>query len=125
MKRYQLRFRVIAFAILMLAAMSVAQAQLTTGTISGTVQDSTGAVIPGVTISLMSSGVIGGNQQTVTDERGGYQFIRLVPSTYSVKAELSGFRSALRDNVTVNAQVTVRVDLILQVGEVSDTVTVT
>src|SRR5262245_38389466 len=123
MKR--LLFRVIAVGIVLLCVTATAAAQLTTGTISGTVQDSTGAVIPGVSVSLMSSGVVGGNQQTVTDERGVYQFVRLVPGTYSVKGELSGFRSALRDNITVNAQVTVRVDLTLAVGDVTDTVTVT
>jgi hypothetical protein len=99
--------------------------QLSTGSIAGTVQDATGAVIPGVQVTLSNPGVIAGNQQTVTTERGTYQFIRLVPGKYSVKAELAGFRPAALENLTVNADVTVRADLQLQVGEVTDAVTVT
>src|SRR5262245_11364224 len=99
--------------------------QLSTGSIAGTVQDASGAVIPGVQVTLSSPGVIAGNQQTVTSERGTYQFTRLVPGKYSVKAELAGFKPAALENLTVNADVTVRADLQLQVGEVTDAVTVT
>src|SRR5262245_19437435 len=99
--------------------------QVSTGTISGTVQDSTGAVIPGVQVTLSNPGVIGGNQQTITTERGTYQFTRLVPGTYSVKAELGGFKPAALENLVVNADRTVRADLQLQVGAVTDAVTVT
>ena len=99
--------------------------QLSTGSIAGTVQDSTGAVIPGVTVTLSSPGVIGGNQQIVTGERGTYQFSRLVPGKYGVKAELAGFKPSALENLTVNADVTVRAYLQLQVGAVTDAVTVT
>ena len=100
-------------------------AQLGTGTINGNVQDSSGAVIPGATVTLSNPGVVGGNQETVSDERGAYQFVRLVPSpTYSVRAELAGFRPALRQNVVINADVNVRVDLTMEVGGVTDEVTV-
>ena len=103
-----------------------AAAQLGTGTIVGTAQDASGAVIPGVTIVLSNPGVVGGNQQAVTDERGTYQFLRLVPgNTYSVKAELPGFRAVVRNGVVVNSDVNVRVDLTLEVGQPSDEVTVT
>src|SRR5690349_8731607 len=72
------------------------------GSISGTVQDESGAVTPGATVVLSNPGLIGGNQEVITDERGGFQFARLVPSgTYSVRAQLSGFRAALRENVNV------------------------
>jgi hypothetical protein len=102
-----------------------ALAQLGTGTINGIVSDSSGAVIPGVTIVLTNPGVIGGNQEVITNERGTYQFVRLVPSaTYSVRAELAGFRAAARTNIVVNADVNVRVDLALEVGALTDTVTV-
>jgi hypothetical protein len=95
------------------------------GAIAGTIVDSTGAVLPGVTVVLSNPGTIGASQQAVTDDRGDYQFTRLVPNgTYSVKAELEGFRAAVRDNVVVNAEVTARVDLTLEVGVVSDAVTV-
>ena len=104
---------------------AMAAAQLGTGTINGIVQDSSGAVIPGATVSLLNPGVVGGNQETDADERGAYQFVRLVPSaTYSVRAELAGFRPAIRQNVVINADVNVRVDLTMEVGGLTDEVTV-
>jgi hypothetical protein len=96
------------------------------GAIGGTVTDTSDAVMPGVAITLSSSqGTIGANQQTVTDERGAYQFLRLVPGTYIVKAELQGFRPAERTNIIVNADGTSRADLKLQVGTIAEGVTVT
>lgn len=103
---------------------AAATAQLTTGTISGTVQDSSGAVLPGVTVTLVRPGVIGANQTTVTDQRGIYQFTRLVPGTYGVRAELAGFTPIARENIFVNADATVRSDLQMAVGGLSDVVTV-
>jgi hypothetical protein len=118
--------RKILFLIVLSFCMTVpAFAQLSTGSISGTVQDVSGAVIPGVSIILTSPGVIGGNQQTITGERGTYQFTRLVPGKYSVKAELAGFKAFTHGDVGVNADVTVRVDFKLEVGTMSDEVTVT
>src|SRR5258707_14766724 len=82
------------------------------GAIGGTVTDSSGAVLPGASVTLSNPrGSIGGNQEAVTDARGAYQFIRLVPGAYTVKAELEGFRSAVQENIVVNADVTARVDL--------------
>ena len=72
-----------------------------------------------------SQGTIGANQQTTTDERGAYQFLRLVPGTYIVKAELQGFRPAEQQNILVNADGTARADLKLQVGTLAEGVTVT
>ena len=95
------------------------------GAISGTVVDASGGVLPGANVSLISVGVIGGNQQAVTDARGVYQFQRLVPGTYGVKAELPGFQITTRENIIVNANVTARADLTLQVGELAEGVIVT
>jgi Carboxypeptidase regulatory-like domain len=96
------------------------------GTIGGTVTDTSDAVMPGVAITLSSTqGTIGANQQTVTDERGAYQFLRLVPGTYIVKAELQGFRPAEQTNIVVNADETSRANLKLQIGTLAEGVTVT
>jgi hypothetical protein len=102
-----------------------AMAQSGTGTISGTAQDASGAVLPGVSVTLVNQGTLGGNQVAVTDARGAYQFTRLVPGSYSVRGELAGFRSVLHENVVVNADVTARVDVRLEVGDISETLTVT
>ena len=118
-------WRIVFCALLGLFLTTPATAQLGTGTINGIVQDSSGAVIPGVTMILVNPGLVGGNQETVTDTRGAYQFLRLVPSaTYTVRAELTGFRPAARNNVVINADVNARVDLTLEVGGLSDEVTV-
>ena len=96
------------------------------GAISGTITDNSDAVMPGVSVVLSSSqGTIGANQQTTTDERGAYQFLRLVPGTYIVKAELQGFRPAEQQNIIVNADGTARADLKLQIGTLAEGVTVT
>ena len=94
------------------------------GAIGGTVVDASGAVLPGATVTLANPGTIGGNQTTVSDERGTYRFTRLVPGRYEVRAELQGFRSAVPGEVVVNADVTVRVDLRLEVGPVAEGITV-
>jgi uncharacterized membrane protein len=78
--------------MLILCPARVALAQGSFGTIGGTVVDTSGAVLPGVSVTLSNPGTIGGNQVTVTDARGVYQFPRLVPGRYSVRGELTGFR---------------------------------
>src|SRR5262245_47881674 len=96
------------------------------GAIGGTVTDASGAVMPGVTVTLSNPrGSIGGNQEAVTDARGAFQFLRLVPGTYTVKAELEGFRTAVLENIVVNADVTARVDLKLEIGTLQEGITVT
>ena len=95
------------------------------GAIGGTIQDKSGAVLPGVTVTLSSPrGTIGSNQTGVTDGRGVFQFVRLVPGAYSVKAELQGFGTSSQDNIIVSADVTARVDMKLEVGTVSESITV-
>jgi hypothetical protein len=94
------------------------------GSIGGTAADASGAVLPGVTVTLVNPGTIGGNQTTVTDERGTYQFPRLVPGRYTVRGELTGFRTTAVENVVVNAQATSRADLLMQVDTVQETVNV-
>lgn len=95
------------------------------GAIGGTIADISGAVLPGVTVTLSSPGTIGGNQEAVTTDRGTFLFPRLVPGRYSVRASLTGFRTAIQENVIVNADVTARVDLRLEVGQLQEAITVT
>ncbi|MGE3512320.1 MAG: carboxypeptidase-like regulatory domain-containing protein, partial [Vicinamibacterales bacterium] len=94
------------------------------GGIGGSITDESGAALPGVTVALANPGVIGGDQQTVTDARGAYQFSRLVPGTYEVRAALEGFRTAVQQNVVVNSDATARVDIRLVIGALAESVTV-
>jgi trimeric autotransporter adhesin len=103
-----------------------AQAQIKSGAITGTVTDNVGAVIPGATVTVL-------NQETnvsavaVTDESGGFTVPYLAPGLYTVNVEKanSGFARTSRTGVSVSTAQTVRVDVFMQVGNASETVTVT
>jgi len=101
-----------------------AWAQGSLGAIAGVVMDESGGALPGVTVTLSSPGVIGGNQTTISDGQGAYRFERLVAGRYTVKAELQGFQTVVQENLVVNADRTSRVDLKLAIGELAETITV-
>jgi hypothetical protein len=95
------------------------------GAIAGSVTDASGGVLPGATVTLTSAqGTVGGNQEVQTDERGAYQFLRLVPGTYSVKAVLQGFRPFTQAGIVVNSDQTARADLRLEVGGLEEGIVV-
>src|SRR5438094_6222578 len=107
----------------LLAAPLPARAQATTGTISGTVTDESKAVLPGVTV-LVKNTETGATRTLVTDERGGFRALNLTPGIYSVTADLQGFTTARRENLTLEIGRDVAADLSLKVGAVSEQVTV-
>jgi len=94
--------RILLCALCVLAA-GAAYAQVQTGSITGLVTDSSGAVLPGATVSLSGEKLIGGVQTQITDATGNYRFDRLPPGAYNVKFELSGFRTIERDDIRVSA----------------------
>lgn len=117
--------RVVAGLALVLLAMAPSRVLAQgVGGIGGSVVDESGAALPGVTVSLVNPGVIGGDQQAVTDARGAYQFTRLVPGTYQVRATLEGFRTSIQQGIVVNADSTARVDIKLEIGALQESVTV-
>jgi hypothetical protein len=95
----------------------------TTGRISGTVNDASGAVLPGVTITATEAGT-GLSRTAVTDGRGAYVFVDLPVGAYSVKAELTGFRPAVKSENTLVADGRVTVDFALDVGAMAEAVEV-
>jgi hypothetical protein len=99
-------------------------AQDNSGTINGRVTDSTGAFIPGVTVSLTSP-AIQGARSVVTDETGTYRFNLLPPGTYAVNYELPGFKTLIREGIIVQGSRTVTLNVALEVATVAETVTVT
>jgi hypothetical protein len=94
------------------------------GAISGVVKDASGGVLPGTTVTLSSPGRIGGSQETVSDEQGNYQFSRLVPGSYAVGGALQGFTSVRVTGIMVSADRTSRADLVMVVGAINETITV-
>src|SRR4051794_12311926 len=112
----QMRVRLLwtAFVLCMLSAIST-WAQLYTGSITGTVTDATGAVVPNakVTVTDISRGF---EFTANTDESGTFVARNLPPSTYSVRVEATGFSPTLRDNVVLNVNQNVTVPVTLAVG---------
>jgi hypothetical protein len=113
-------FAAAALCMLLAALPASAGAQVFTGRIDATVVDSTGAVLPGVTVAISGPQ----NQETVTDAQGEAHFLNLAPGTYQVKASLSGFADYLNREVPVGAGAGVPLRVQLGVAGVSEQVNV-
>src|SRR5262245_31673615 len=94
------------------------------GGLRGTVKDSQGGVLPGVTVTARSPEMIAPTV-AVTDESGAYRLVNLPPGTYSITAELSGFSTFKREGVLLRAGATFQVDITMEVGTLAETITVT
>jgi outer membrane receptor protein involved in Fe transport len=110
--------------VLLLASATSALAQRTTGTIVGTVSDESGAILPGVTVTLSGPGVAG-TPTTVTTETGAYRFPQLPPGDYKLSFTLQGFATINREQVVVPLGGTVEINAQLKVSTLQETVTVT
>ena len=110
------------FAVLLLALPAVAQEQ--TGSIQGVVKDSSGAVLPGVTVEARSPSAVGVST-AVTDSNGNYRFPALPPGNYEVSASLQSFVPAKVTDALVTLGKQLTIDLTLKLAGVSESVTVT
>ena len=109
-------------AALMLLAPTVASAQ--TSAIAGTVKDSSGAVLPGVTVEVSSPALIEKTRTATTDGVGQYKVTQLPPGTYSIAFTLSGFKTFTRSGIELTSDFTAPVNAEMAVGAVSENVTV-
>ena len=116
----------LASAVLAMAAWPApsARAQAVYGSIAGMVTDSTGAVMPGATVTITSIERKTVNNATSAHD-GSYVKDRLLPGKYEVKAELSGFKTVVVSPVIVNVDTQTKVNMAMDVGSVSETVSVT
>ncbi len=96
-----------------------------TGTIQGRATDPSGAVLPGVTVTVSSPSLIGGAQSQVTNEQGNYRFPAVAPGTYAVQFELVGFNTLRREGIVITLGFTANVNTELAVATLQETVTVT
>ncbi|HKF41969.1 MAG TPA: TonB-dependent receptor [Thermoanaerobaculia bacterium] len=123
-----LRSRVLPFGIavlaLALALPALAQTDVTTSRITGTVTDLDNSPLPGVSVEARNVGT-GLVATAVTRNDGFYQLINLPPGIYAVTATLSGFQPAVRDNVRLEAATKPTVNFKLKMASVSESVTVT
>src|SRR6516225_2267854 len=128
MRRRGLHLVVAALAAGLALAASTAFAQgggaSTTGSINGKVSDNSGAVLPGVTVTVTSTSLMG-VQTSVTDGGGNYRFPALPPGSYTVTFELPGFNVLKRENIQISMGFTAAINVQMQVASLQETVTVT
>jgi len=112
---------VLLFGIL--AMPSLAGAQAVTGTLLGNITDSSGGAVPGATVTAteVQTNI---SRTAVSNESGYYIFTSLQNGTFEVSAEIQGFKKVVRQGVKVDVNTTVRVDLALEVGQMTEAVTV-
>lgn len=103
--------------------MLAAHAQTATGTLSGLVRDQSGGAVPGAQVSVVNTEK-GSTRVAATDAQGRYLVTTLDAGTYQLRAEKSGFKTAVLDQVAVTVGGSVVADLELTVGQVSERVTV-
>src|SRR5213593_1389196 len=119
------RSAVLAGLVLLLPSSVFAGPQASTSaTLRGHIEDSTGGVLPGASVTLTNSGTRA-MQTTVTDDRGQYLFAGLFPSTYELKVELAGFKTYERTNLVLSPNDTRGLDVRLEIGQQTQTVLVT
>jgi len=94
------------------------------GRILGTVSDQTGAILPGATVTVLDT-QRGTTRTMTTDASGGYNAPTLIPGTYTVRVDVKGFKRLDRPNVLVEVGKEIRIDLVPQPGDQTQTVTVT
>jgi hypothetical protein len=112
-----------ALVALMLLAPDVA-GQTNTSSIAGVVKDTSGAVLPGVTVEASSPALIERERNAITDSQGQYKIVDLSVGTYSVTFNLTGFSTLKREGVQLTANFTATVNADLSVGSVSEAITV-
>lgn len=116
----------ILLALCLLGALTArrVEAQMSYGSLVGTVTDTTGAIISGANVEVKNTAT-GISHSAMTGAQGSYSFVNLIPGDYSVTVTKQGFQSTTKRGIDVQIGGTVRANLALSVGNVSQTVTVT
>jgi Carboxypeptidase regulatory-like domain/TonB-dependent Receptor Plug Domain len=114
---------VVGFLCLSLSV-PMARAQEQTGALQGRASDSSGGVLPGVTVTISGPAILGGSRTTVTSENGTYRLPNLPVGTYRVSFELAGFGSRVHEGVRILAATTFTLDGKMDIASVAESVTV-
>ena len=113
-----------AIAVLLLTFSPAAVAQVITGSISGTVADETGAVLPGVEVTVSNQDT-GFSRTVISNDRGSYRAPSLQLGPYEVRGELAGFQTVIRSGINLTLGREALVDLTLPIGAITEQVVVT
>src|SRR6186997_584407 len=121
-----MRKGLLAARLLLLAGMSLLPASaLAQSTLTGVVKDTSGAVLPGVTVEAASPVLIEKIRTVATDENGGYRLVDLRPGVYTLTFTLEGFSTVKREGLELPSDFTMTVSIDLKVGALEETLTVT
>ena len=123
--RFEHGWRLALVALLLAACPVLSNAQTTSASVSGTVEDAQGGVLPGVTITITSR-TQGNTLTAVTDPAGRFVFPIVRPDTYTLQATLQGFKTLERTNLVVNANDKLSTGtLALELGGLTEEISVT
>ena len=111
-------------AFLLLVTSSVAKAQVLYGSLTGNVTDSSGGAVPGAQVKALNDST-GVDRQSITNERGVFLFNDLQRGSYSITIDSPGFSTVVQEGVSIEANTVRRMDVVLQVSQVSESVTIT
>src|SRR5213592_3637297 len=114
------RSSAVLFVLLLLPSLAYAQAAIT-----GVVKDTSGAVLPGVTVEAASPVLIEKVRSVVSDSTGQYRIVNLLAGTYSVTFALPGFSTVKREGIELSGNFVATVNGDLKVGALEETITVT
>lgn len=110
-------------AVFLVSAAAPAAGQSFYGSLITVVRDGQGGVIPGATVVLINTATTA-RHEGVSTEDGTIRFVNLVPGTYRLEVELTGFQRFVRDGIAVNVQATPRIEATLQLGSLQETISV-
>src|SRR5712692_4761257 len=111
--------------LILMAAVLLPSLAFAQGTLTGTVRDQSGGVLPGVTVEASSPALIEKVRSALTDGGGQYRITGLNPGTYSLTFRLSGFNIVKREGIELSGTATLTIPVELRVGAVAETVTFT
>src|SRR5688572_6901236 len=123
MTRTLRQFALLVLLSLLLAASVIVRAQVTTADLVGTIRDSSGAIVPGVSVAITNDAT-GVSRSTTTGSGGTYIFTSLQPGRYTLVAEIQGFRKVERTGVELQVNQRAEIDITLELGLISETVTI-
>jgi hypothetical protein len=119
-----LPWRLLGLVLSIFLGVQICSAQIDTGAILGTIQDQSGAVVPGAKVTLLNEGT-GFSVTKTTAGNGDYIFTPIKIGTYTISVQMPGFQKVSQSHIVVNVQEQIKVDLTLTPGQVTQTVEVT